>query len=114
MLHEVHYRRRIDELETEVERLRQARTEDCRLSAPMAWHLTPKENIVAAKLATREMATIDALCLEADCAEDTLRVLVSRMRKKLSPAGYTIRNVRGRGYVVNDRARLKKEMQGGA
>lgn len=112
MLQEAHYRRRIDELETEVERLRQGREEDARLSAPLAWRLTPRENIVAAKLATREVATIEALCLEADCAEDTLRVFISRMRKKLAPAGYTIRNVFGHGYVVNDRARLKKEMQG--
>lgn len=105
-----YYERRIVELETEVERLTQIAEADKNLRAPLCWKLTPTENSVLCKLATREMPTREALMLTAQCNTEVLRVIIYRLRHKLAGTGYAIRNIHGSGYAISNRRQLMKEL----
>ena len=82
---------------------------------PAGWRLTRTEARIFRLLARRETAQLDLLLdalwgdnLDIDDPERTLRVHVSRLRRKLRTTGLDVRSDRGLGYSLTGRHKLKE------
>lgn len=76
--------------------------------APYEWHLTKYEtkvlsSLLSAKFISKERLFVSLYSDYNDPPTDNnLRVLVSKLRKKLSPFGVVIKFIWGRGYFLED------------
>lgn len=76
--------------------------------APYEWHLTKYEtkvlsSLLSAKFISKERLFVSLYSDYNDPPTDNnLRVLVSKLRKKLSPFGVVIKFIWGQGYLLED------------
>ena len=76
--------------------------------APYEWHLTKYETLVLSSLLSAKFISKERLfvSLYSDYndppTDNNLRVLVSKLRKKLSPFGVVIKFIWGQGYLLED------------
>lgn len=76
--------------------------------APYEWHLTKYEtkvlsSLLSAKFISKERLFVSLYSDYNDPPTDNnLRVLVSKLRKKLSPFGIVIKFIWGQGYLLED------------
>lgn len=114
------YQRRIERLEEENERLRQRLDQLKAAEAAQApkyiagQKLTPTHQRILDALLTFERVPMESLveCLPKEPSEDTLKVHISNMRRRLAAVGAEIRNVYGGGYFIHpaDKERLRAAM----
>lgn len=98
---EARLRDEIDALREEVRQLRALLAPA--LDIPDRFQLTALERRLFSHLATRSIATFEALAavISRDPRDDnTARVHIYKLRCKLSPHGISIKNVRGLGYEM--------------
>lgn len=95
-----------EELHEQVRQLKQVLTPP--FIAPYEWHLTRYEtqilsSLLSAKLISKERLLVSLYSDYNDPPTDNnLRVLVSKLRKKLSPFGVVIKFIWGQGYLLED------------
>ena len=76
--------------------------------APYEWHLTEYETKILSSLLSAKFVSKERLFLSLYSdyndppTDNNLRVLVSKLRKKLSPFGVVIKFIWGQGYLLED------------
>ena len=95
-----------EELHEQLRQMRQVLTPP--FIAPYEWHLTKYEtkvlsSLLSAKFISKERLFVSLYSDYNDPPTDNnLRVLVSKLRKKLSPFGVVIKFIWGQGYLLED------------
>lgn len=95
-----------EELHEQLRQVRQVLTPP--FIAPYEWHLTKYEtkvlsSLLSAKFISKERLFVSLYSDYNDPPTDNnLRVLVSKLRKKLSPFGVVIKFIWGQGYLLED------------
>lgn len=95
-----------EELHEQLRQLKQVLTPP--FIAPYEWHLTKYETLVLSSLLSAKFISKERLfvSLYSDYndppTDNNLRVLVSKLRKKLSPFGVVIKFIWGQGYLLED------------
>lgn len=109
-------RRRLDEAEEEIERLRQLIPAQMPLQAPREWGLTRAEEKYLVALLDQKRVDKTAIYNTVYGDDDSgpeikiVDVIVCKLRKKLKPLGINIVTVWGRGYEVEDRDAVRALM----
>lgn len=76
--------------------------------APYEWHLTKYETLVLSSLLSAKFISKERLFVSLYShynnppSDNNLKVLVSKLRKKLSPFGVVIKFIWGQGYLLED------------
>jgi two-component system cell cycle response regulator CtrA len=100
---------RIDELEETVRQLRDILRPKATL--PPEWDLTEGESRLVVALALRDVLSNDAAHTasakhaERVALDNTVKVMVHRVRRKLAPFGVKIGTAWGQGYYLTDKSR---------
>lgn len=104
----------VEERDETIRQLKAMITDEA-IVVPAGWGLTRTEVRLFRILARRETASLDLLLgamwgddLKIEDPEGTLRVHVSRLRRKLRTTGFDVRSARGLGYSLTGRQKLKE------